>query len=315
MKPILVKRTLVVGALMGVAEVIPGVSGGTIAFLSGLYLRMLSALAMLPAWLKQTLVDRQFKSAWQRADILFLVILFGSMLSTAMLVSGLIRTALAEYPIPLWSLFTGMIWVSAMVMLAGDAEKSIRKWLWVAFGLVLSTLIQFGLSSALEVSAITLLIAGAVAVSAWVLPGISGSLILLLLGLYPTVIRALSELDLTILAPLALGCAAGLLVFAKLLESIYERYRSETVWLLSGVLIGSLVRLWPWQSIQSYQLRDNGETVPILQFPVLPWEYEGLTGQDSQLLIALCMMIVGGFMVWGLHRRVPMGSVGNDETQ
>jgi len=75
MKPILVKRTLVVGALMGVAEVIPGVSGGTIAFLSGLYLRMLSALAMLPAWLKQTLIDRQFKSAWQRADILFLVIL------------------------------------------------------------------------------------------------------------------------------------------------------------------------------------------------------------------------------------------------
>lgn len=315
MKPMPLKRTVIVGVLMGVAEVIPGVSGGTIAFLSGLYFRLLSALASLPGCFKQTVFDRQFGAAWQRADVGFLLVLFGVMLVTAFLVSGLIRGALEEYPIQLWSLFTGMIWVSAMVMLDDEAGATPKKWMWVALGLLVSVLIQFGLIMALEISAMTLVIAGAIAVSAWVLPGISGSLILLLLGLYPTVIRAISDLDFKVLLPLALGCAVGLLAFAKLLESIYERYRSETVWLLSGVLIGSLVRLWPWQSIQSYQLRENGEMVPILQLPVWPWEFESLTGRESQLLVALGMMFLGGLIVWYLHRKAPIGSVVHHEAQ
>ena len=157
------------------------------------------------------------------------------------------------------------------------------------------------------------MIAGAIAVSAWVLPGISGSLILLLLGLYPTVIVALSTLDARVLAPLGLGCVVGLLAFANGLKRVYARFRLETVCFLSGVLLGSLVRLWPWQSVQSYQFRETGEPIPIVQWPVSPWEYESLTGQEAHLGAAIALALIGGVVVWGLHQWSAVGSVADDE--
>ena len=129
--------------------------------------------------------------------------------------------------------------------------------LWVAAGVTMSVTAQVGLAAQLSDHPVALMIAGAIAVSAWVLPGISGSLILLLLGLYPTVIVALSTLDARVLAPLGLGCVVGLLAFANGLKRVYARFRLETVCFLSGVLLGSLVRLWPWQSVQSYQFRES----------------------------------------------------------
>ena len=313
MKPLNPTRTAVVGMLMGIAEVIPGVSGGTIAFLSGLYWRLLSALASIPSVIRSFLSTRSIARAWREADASFLLLLFGTMMLTAVLVSGLIRSALESYPIHLWSLFTGMIWVSAMIMLADESGRSRLTILWVAAGVSMSVIAQVGLAAQLSTHPVALMIAGAIAVSAWVLPGISGSLILLLLGLYPTVIVALSTLDARVLAPLGLGCVVGLLAFANGLKRVYARFRLETVCFLSGVLLGSLVRLWPWQSVQSYQFRETGEPIPIVQWPVSPWEYESLTGQDAHLGAAITLALMGGAVVWGLHQWSAVGSVADDE--
>ena len=313
MKPLNPTRTAVVGMLMGIAEVIPGVSGGTIAFLSGLYWRLLSALASIPSVIRSFLSTRSIARAWREADASFLLLLFGMMTLTAVLVSGLIRSALESYPVHLWSLFTGMIWVSAMIMLAGESGRSRLTILWVAAGVMMSVIAQVGLAAQLSTHPVALMIAGAIAVSAWVLPGISGSLILLLLGLYPTVIVALSTLDARVLAPLGLGCVVGLLAFANWLKRVYARFRLETVCFLSGVLLGSLVRLWPWQSVQSYQFRETGEPIPIVQWPVSPWEYESLTGQEAHLGAAIALALIGGAVVWGLHQWSAVGSVADDE--
>ena len=313
MKPLNPTRTAVVGMLMGIAEVIPGVSGGTIAFLSGLYWRLLSALASIPSVIRSFLSTRSIALAWREADASFLLLLFGMMTLTAVLVSGLIRSALESYPIHLWSLFTGMIWVSAMIMLADESGRSRLTILWVAAGVMMSIIAQVGLAAQLSTHPVALMIAGAIAVSAWVLPGISGSLILLLLGLYPTVIVALSTLDARVLAPLGLGCVVGLLAFANGLKRVYSRFRLETVCFLSGVLLGSLVRLWPWQSVQSYQFRETGEPIPIVQWPVSPWEYESLTGQEAHLGAAIALALIGGAVVWGLHQWSAVGSVAEDE--
>ena len=313
MKPLNPTRTAIVGMLMGIAEVIPGVSGGTIAFLSGLYWRLLSALASIPSVIRSFLSTRSIARAWREADASFLLLLFGMMTLTAVLVSGLIRSALESYPIHLWSLFTGMIWVSAMIMLADESGRSRLTILWVAAGVMMSVIAQVGLAAQLSTHPVALMIAGAIAVSAWVLPGISGSLILLLLGLYPTVIVALSTLDARVLAPLGLGCVVGLLAFANGLKRVYARFRLETVCFLSGVLLGSLVRLWPWQAVQSYQFRETGEPIPIVQWPVSPWEYESLTGQEAHLGAAIALALIGGAVVWGLHQWSAVGSVADDE--
>ena len=313
MKPLNPTRTAVVGMLMGIAEVIPGVSGGTIAFLSGLYWRLLSALASIPSVIRSFLSTRSIARAWRESDASFLLVLFGMMTLTAVLVSGLIRAALESYPIHLWSLFTGMIWVSAMIMLADESSRSRSTILWVAGGVTMSVIAQVGLAAQLSTHPVALMIAGAIAVSAWVLPGISGSLILLLLGLYPTVIAALSTLDIGVLAPLGLGCVVGLLVFANGLKRVYARFRLETVCFLSGVLLGSLVRLWPWQFVQSYQFRESGEPIPIVQWPVTPWEYASLTGQEPHVGAAVALALIGGTVVWGLHQWSAIGSVADDE--
>ena len=313
MKPLNPTRTAIVGMLMGIAEVIPGVSGGTIAFLSGLYWRLLSALASIPSVIRSFLSTRSIARAWREADASFLLLLFGMMTLTAVLVSGLIRSALESYPIHLWSLFTGMIWVSAMIMLADESGRSRLTILWVAAGVMMSVIAQVGLAAQLSAHPVALMMAGAIAVSAWVLPGISGSLILLLLGLYPTVIVALSTLDARVLAPLGLGCVVGLLAFANGLKRVYARFRLETVCFLSGVLLGSLVRLWPWQAVQSYQFRETSEPIPIVQWPVSPWEYESLTGQDAYLGAAIALALIGGVVVWGLHQWSAVGSVADDE--
>ena len=298
---------------MGIAEIIPGVSGGTIAFLSGLYWRLLSALASIPSVIRSFLSSRSFTRAWREADASFLLVLFGMMTLTAVLVSGLIRSALESYPIHLWSLFTGMIWVSAMIMLVDESGRSRLTMFWVAGGVTMSVVAQIGLAAQLGTHPIALMIAGAIAVSAWVLPGISGSLILLLLGLYPTVIAALSTLDTGVLAPLGLGCVVGLLAFANVLKRIYARFRLETVCFLSGVLLGSLFRLWPWQSVQSYQFRESGEPIPIVQLPVTPWEYASLTGHEPHLGAAVALALIGGVVVWGLHQWSAVGSLSDDE--
>jgi putative membrane protein len=143
---------------------------------------------------------------------------------------------------------------------------------------------------------------GAIAVCAWILPGLSGSFILLLLGLYGPVLNAVNTLDLYLLGTLALGCLLGLVSFSHLLTWLFTHYRSETLGLLAGFMVGALAKVWPWKHVLSYQIGKDGVQIPVLEEIVSPATYQQITGSDPQTVIALGVCLAGLALVIALER-------------
>jgi putative membrane protein len=147
---------------------------------------------------------------------------------------------------------------------------------------------------AIEPTPVTLFFGGMVAVCAWILPGLSGSFVLLVLGLYTVVIDAIERLDVITLASLGAGCAVGLVSFAQLLSRLLHRFRDETLAVLTGFMVGSLVKLWPWKLTVRYQIRSDGSQLPLVQEPLMPGAYSAMTGNDADMLVAI-VAAIGGF--------------------
>lgn len=209
------------GMAMGAADVVPGVSGGTIAFISGIYDELLRSIASVPDALLLLLRGR-IKDAWQKANATFLLVLFSGILTSILTLARLITYLLKHHPIPVWSFFFGLILVSTYLV-----GREIGRWNWTR---VLSFLLGLGFAYWITVAAPmhwgsdlpTLFLAGAIAICAMILPGISGSFILLLLGLYSVVLGAVKDLNLLVLGVFAAGCLLGLLSFARLLAGCWR---------------------------------------------------------------------------------------------
>ncbi|WP_322978398.1 DUF368 domain-containing protein [Pseudomonas sp. C11] len=295
------------GIAMGAADVVPGVSGGTIAFISGIYDELLRSIASVPEALMQ-LVRGRIKAAWQTANATFLLVLLAGILTSILSLARLITYLLAHHPVPVWSFFFGLILVS--VYLVG---RDIGRWNWSRY---LSFLLGLAFAYWITVAApiqwgsdpLTLFFAGAIAICAMILPGISGSFILLLLGLYATVLGAVKSLDLGVLAVFAAGCLVGLLSFARLLSWMLSHWRDLTLAFLTGLMLGSLNKVWPWKETISWRVDSKGEQVPLLQHNLLPGQFAEVSGQDSQLLLAIFLAFAGIFVVLALEwlaRRKP----------
>jgi putative membrane protein len=145
-----------------------------------------------------------------------------------------------------------------------------------------------------------LFLGGAIAICAWILPGLSGSFILLILGLYTFVIDAIKSFDFVNLAFVATGAAIGLVCFSQVLSRLFSHRRDETLAILTGFMLGSLGKLWPWKSTISYQIKSDGTQIPLIQEPVMPDVYTHLTGQEADVLIALSCALLGGVLVLAL---------------
>ena len=247
------------GALMGVAEVIPGVSGGTIAFISGIYTELLESIARFGPESVGELWRGGLRGFWQgfwrTHNLGFLMSLALGMGLALVSVARLVKAALETAPPLVWAFFFGLI-IASVVFLARNLQPAgaTRTHSTLVLALVGGLGLLFGLGlSALTPATVDaqwwmLLIGGAVAVSAWILPGISGSLMLLLMGLYPAVLAAVAEVDVVMLGSLLLGCGIGLLLFARVLSWLLKIHRAPVLALLTGVMAGSLAKLWPWQS-------------------------------------------------------------------
>ena len=148
---------------------------------------------------------------------------------------------------------------------------------------------------------LSLFLAGAIAICAMILPGVSGSFLLLLMGLYHFVLEAVKNLELGIIAVFALGCAFGLLGFARVLRAALSRFHDVTLALLTGFMLGSLNKAWPWKQATSFFTNSKGEQVPLQQENLLPWQFVELTGQDAQLLPAVLLALTGVALVFGLE--------------
>ena len=279
------------GMAMGAADVVPGVSGGTIAFISGIYDRLLNALKSINPSLLLRLKSEGMASCWKHIDGTFLVFLFGGILFSILSFAHLISFLLTEYPELLWSFFFGLILISAVHML-----KQVQGWgLSTVALLILGTCVSYMIGvltpSSLPATYPMLFIAGTVAISAMILPGISGSFILLLMGLYPAVLGAVKSFDLPVLTVFGLGCITGLLTFSHLLSWLLKKHRDLALSLLTGLMIGALGKVWPWKETIETRINSSGNEVPFLQENISPFAYESITGQPAFFIGSIVLML------------------------
>ena len=240
------------GLAMGLADLVPGVSGGTIAFISGIYDELVATIAGLDRRLLGALRNEGVRRAWQAGNLGFLAVLLAGIGTSVFAFAGLLHWLLANRPVELWAFFFGL--VAASVLLVGrrvtDRRAGIRTL--AAAGAVLAAVITSLPPLVRSDAPLFLAAAAAVAACAMVLPGISGAFILLILGAYAPLIAALHSLDMVRLAFVSLGIVAGLLAFSRVLRRLLARHRDPTLATLTGFLLGSLNALWPWKA----QLRE-----------------------------------------------------------
>lgn len=282
---------------MGAADVVPGVSGGTIALISGIYQELLESISKVELQALQILFKQGLPAAWKYINGWFLLVLFSGIVTSAVLLSHAILFLLSNYPIPVWSFFFGLIIASSVFVGA-----TITHWRPVVSYLLLGVVVGYLLTEIAPVEAEFsypyLFMSGGIAICAMILPGISGSFILLMLGMYVTVLSAVKGLDIPVILVFCLGCLAGLMAFSKLLSWLLNKAYNITMALLLGLMIGSLNRVWPWKEVLAYQIKTNGDQVAISHRNLLPMTYSEITGNDAELVVAICMAIVGLIVVF-----------------
>lgn len=307
-------QTMLKGAAMGVAEVIPGVSGGTLAFITGIYARLLGAISNVNLSLIKLFKEEGIKAVWNKIDGLFLVKLFGGMAIGFLFGLKLIVNLLQSHPVHIWSFFFGLILAS--VPLIG---KQVKKWggLEVAL-LVLGAALVYWITIAAPSQGSEHLgivfLAGVVGVSALMLPGLSGSFVLLLMGMYTIIMPAIEEFthnpfgpETMIIVMFGIGMVVGLLSFAKVLTFTFKRYPNPTLALLTGFLIGSLNKVWPWQEVTETRMNSKGMEVVKFSESVSPSSFSKLSenflyGNDPHLVVSIIIMIVAVAIVFLMDR-------------
>ena len=286
---------------MGAADVVPGVSGGTIAFISGIYDQLLTAIANLPA-AALLLLKGQIKQAWAHAHANFLLTLLGGILASILSFARLISWLMQHEPIALWSFFFGLVLISCFYVGREIKRWSITRWLAFAAGTAMAWYITIAAPVSWGHDMLSIFFAGAIAICAMILPGISGSFLLLLMGLYGYILSAVKNLELGIILVFAAGCACGLLLFSRVLKAMLERFREVTLAVLTGFMLGSLNKLWPWRHTLEWLEKPSGELVAMREAKLWPWQYLAQTGQSSEWVLAVALACCGALLVFSLER-------------
>ena len=279
------------GVAMGAADVVPGVSGGTIAFITGIYDRLLNALKSVNPSLLKVFRNAGISGVWQRIDGTFLLCVFGGILTSILLFAHVITWLLATYPEMLWAFFFGLILVSGLYMIRQVHRWDVSTIVILVVGMVIAYAVGVLSPTTLEPKPLTLFFAGAIAICAMILPGISGSFILLMMGLYSPVIDAVKNLDLGVLVLFGVGCIVGLLSFSHVLSWLLKKHRDLAISLLTGLMLGALGKVWPWKETLESRINSAGEQVPLIQANVSPFDYEVITGQPAYLVESVVLMI------------------------
>lgn len=286
---------------MGAADIVPGVSGGTIAFITGIYFRLLEAVNAVPGALIQQLFRGQVAAFWAAIDGNFLACLLAGILASIVTLASAISFALTEYPVLLWSFFFGLILASVW-----HVGRQVRQYTYtLLFPLAIGIAFAWWITS-LSVSPLTpnpLLFfgAGALAICAMILPGISGSFILLVIGMYTPVLTAIKGGDISILFLFAAGCLLGLLSIARLITWAFHHFHDVVLALLTGFMIGALNKVWPWKEVLSWRTNSAGEQVPLQEISISPSAYGQLAGHDPQVMLAILLAAVGFMLVLALE--------------
>ncbi|MDG2436939.1 MAG: DUF368 domain-containing protein [Polaribacter sp.] len=278
------------GMAMGAADVVPGVSGGTIAFISGIYEELLGSISNVNFDLLKTLKQDGFKAAWKEVNGNFLLSLFIGIFVSIVSLAKAIKYLLENEPVLLWSFFFGLVLASVIYI-----AKQITKWNFVAIlALILGSFLAYYITTLNPLvsensSILFMFIAGAIAICAMILPGISGAFILVLLGAYKPVLAAVNDRDYKTVAAVGFGAIIGLLAFFYFLKWLFSHYKNYTLAVLTGFIIGSLNKIWPWKETLTWRTNSHGVEVPFNQQSVSPFSYVG----EAELTMAIILATIG----------------------
>ncbi|WP_088742842.1 DUF368 domain-containing protein [Cobetia sp. QF-1] len=294
------KRALSVffkGVGMGAADAVPGVSGGTIAFVTGIYEELIDTIkrfgpSAIGVWRKDG-----FKALWQHLNLAFLLPLVVGIFASLITVAHLVTWLMDTQPLLLNAFFFGLVVCSGVIVARRITEFKAGYLIWLALGLVLASKLPSLLPAATDGSWV-LVAGGAIAISAMLLPGVSGSFLLLTMGLYGTVMTGIKSFDVQLILLFGSGCAIGLFTFSRVLSWLFRHHHTATLMLLTGFILGSLPVLWPWRTISDYRIGPKGEQVPLDYQFMMPDTYTSITGEPAQLWAALAVMLAGILLVW-----------------
>lgn len=290
------------GMGMGAADIVPGVSGGSIALITGIYEELLRSINSFNLDNLKLLLKFKFKEFFTQVNSPFLLSLLLGILTSIFTLSKVITYLMDEHPIPLWSFFCGLILISAVVILKGINRWNMGVIIALIFGIITAYYItELPPTSSPDALWFTFL-AGAIAICAMILPGISGSFILLILGKYEQVLKAVSDKDIFTLAVFAAGCIVGILSFSRIISWLLKRYYDLTIGLLSGFMLGSINKLWPWKIVTEYRISSSGEEKPFLTENLFPSEYLTQVGEEPKIILAILSFAFGIILVVGIER-------------
>ncbi|MDG2497942.1 MAG: DUF368 domain-containing protein, partial [Flavobacteriaceae bacterium] len=288
------------GMAMGAADVVPGVSGGTIAFISGIYEELIGTLNNINFLLLKHLKTQGLKSTWKKANGPFLLaLLLGVFVSIVSLAKG-VEWVLEHHPILLWSFFFGLI-LSSIIYVGKQIKttaKDFKIFIAMAIGAAIAYLITTINPSVASDTNLFLFFAGALAICAMILPGISGAFILVIIGAYAPVLEAINSRNLKTILIFGAGAVVGLLSFSKLLKWLFEKYHRMTLAVITGFMIGSLNKIWPWKTALTFRINSKGIKVPLNEECISPISFDG----DPQLLQAIGLMVFGVLIILILEK-------------
>jgi putative membrane protein len=298
------------GFCMGAADVVPGVSGGTMAFILGIYEELIKSIKSFDLIFLKLLFSFRVKDALDRASWQFLMALGVGILAAIFTLAKILAWLLENQPVLIWSFFFGLILASLFTV-----SKHLHRWtisisIWVGLGALCTYLLVGMVPAKTPDAGWFLFMSGAIAICAMILPGISGAFILVLLGKYHFVLEAVNNRDVLILVVLAAGAGVGLSTFVRLLSWLFNRYHDITIALLTGLMLGSLRKIWPWKRTLESIRDTHGNVITTAQANVLPSQW------DTELMTALCLVVVGLLVVLSLNflaekgneRQVPGGN-------
>ena len=286
---------------MGAADVVPGVSGGTIAFISGIYEELINSISKINLQAIKILTQEGILAFWKHINGSFFVALLSGIGISILSLAKIMKWLLENEPVMVWSFFFGLMVASVLFLM-----KEIERW---NFGSIMVMLLAGAIAYIITVipplvngsneNVFFIFLCGALAICAMILPGISGAFILVLLGAYHTVLDALSSWNFKIILIFGMGALTGILSFSKALKWLFAKYRNLTFAGLTGFIIGSLNKVWPWkEALQTDPL--NGSVIH--EKSVLPSTFEMITHTDAQVVTALLLAIVGFFVIYGIEK-------------
>ena len=288
---------------MGAADVVPGVSGGTIAFISGIYEELIESIDKISLDVFKVFKKEGFKTAWKSINGNFLLALFSGIAISILSLAKLIKWLLHNEPVLLWSFFFGLVLASILYIAKQINGWSVKLIVAIIITSILSYYITLAEPFASPDSPFYLLFCGFIAIIAMILPGVSGAFILLILGAYQTAIDTINNLveglstgNMSLFKDafinfilLAVGAIIGIKVFSKALNWMFKHHKNLTLAILTGFMIGSLNKIWPWKEILKTRINSKGEEVTLLDKSILPSSYDG----DNQIVMALLFIVIG----------------------